>query len=120
MAATIESFIDQTQAVTSHVKLKNLFLSAVADEGYENAVFARSDGRRLASIPWSEFPPGYLDTYRANEWDRIDPVIKHVHTAARPFSWSTVSPPKQLSRVQRTFFEECRDLGACPDRYRDQ
>ena len=111
MVASIESFIDQTQDISSQLKLRTVFLSAVADEGYENAVFARVDNKRLVSIPWSEFPPGYLDTYRAEQWDRIDPVVKLVQTARGPFSWSAACPSKALPRVQRNFFEQCRELG---------
>src|SRR5215211_3904680 len=111
MIANIEEFIERTQDVSSATKLKQLFLSAVADEGYENAVFARANNRRLVSIPWSEFPLGYLDTYRAHEWDRIDPVVQRIHTARGPFSWCDTHSRNSFSREQKTFFEECRELG---------
>lgn len=79
-------------------------------EGYENAVFARAKDKRLVSIPWSEFPEGYLDTYRACEWDRIDPVVQHVQSARGPFHWNQINPAG-FTRRQIEFFEECRELG---------
>lgn len=111
MGTSLETFIESTQDVASAALLKKLFLSAVADEGYENAVFARANNRRLVSIPWSEFPPGYLETYRAEEWDRIDPVVERVHSARAPFRWSEAQPRGGFSRKQKSFFAQCKELG---------
>ncbi|MBR1225194.1 LuxR family transcriptional regulator [Bradyrhizobium sp. AUGA SZCCT0176] len=111
MITTIEEFIDKTRDASSASQLKDLFLATIREEGYENAVFARAQNKRLISIPWSEFPLGYLDTYRAEQWDRIDPVVQHIHTARGPFSWSETCDPGQVNRAQRNFFEECRELG---------
>src|SRR5260370_37236620 len=106
MGTNVETFIESTQHVASSAVLKKLFLSAVAEEGYENAVFARANNRRLTSIPWSEFPGGYLDTYRSEAWDRIDPVVQRVHSARGPFKWSDTHPRGGFSREQRSFFEQ--------------
>ncbi|MBB5052794.1 DNA-binding CsgD family transcriptional regulator [Afipia massiliensis] len=111
MVAHIEEFIESTQNIGSAPALKKLFLSAVAEEGYENAVFARANNRRLVSIPWSEFPAGYLDNYKAEEWDRIDPVVQRVHSARGPFRWSDTYSRGGFSREQKSFFEKCRELG---------
>ncbi|SFI60451.1 LuxR family transcriptional regulator [Bradyrhizobium sp. Gha] len=111
MIATVEEFIERTQEANSDLELKNLFLATMRDVGYENAVFARAQHKRLISIPWSEFPPGYLDTYRSMQWDKIDPVVQHVQTARGPFRWSDACIPNRVRKSQRTFFEECRELG---------
>lgn len=109
MVASVEDFIEDTQNVFCESKLKDLFLSAMRAQGYENAVFARAQNKRLISIPWSEFPPGYLDTYKTQQWDRIDPVVQHVQTARGPFRWSDACSGS-FSRTQRSFFEQCREL----------
>jgi len=111
MVATIEDFIDRTQQANSESELKDIFLPAISEMGYENAVFARAQHRKLVSIPWSEFPPGYLDTYKAMQWDKIDPVVHHVHTARGPFKWSETCDPRYINRTQKHFFEACRELG---------
>lgn len=111
MGASLEVFIESTQNVASAAALKKLYLAAVADEGYENAVLARANNRRLVSVPWSAFPSGYLDTYNAKQWDRIDPVVQRVQSARGPFKWSDTHPRGGFSREQSTFFEECRELG---------
>jgi DNA-binding CsgD family transcriptional regulator len=111
MVGTVEGFIESTQNILCESELKNIFLSAMRAEGYENAVFARAQNKRLVSIPWSEFPPGYLDTYQARQWDRIDPVVQHVQTARGLFRWADANGGGSFSRAQRSFFEECRELG---------
>lgn len=111
MVTTLEEFIDRTRSASSESELKDLFLTAIREVGYENAVFARAQNKRLVSIPWSEFPHGYLETYRSKQWDRIDPVVQHIHTARGPFRWSETCDAGQINRTQRNFFEECRELG---------
>ncbi|MBR0684391.1 autoinducer binding domain-containing protein [Bradyrhizobium manausense] len=111
MGTNVETFIESTQLVASSAVLKKLFLSAIAEEGYENAVFARANNRRLTSIPWSEFPSGYLDTYKVEQWDRIDPVVQRVHSARGPFRWSETHSRGGFTRQQKSFFEQCRELG---------
>lgn len=111
MITTVEDFIERTQEANSEAELKELFLPAMRAMGYENAVFARAQNKRLISIPWSEFPPGYLDNYKARQWDRIDPVVQKIHAARGAFRWSDACDPRQMSRAERDFFESCRELG---------
>ncbi|MCA1510544.1 LuxR family transcriptional regulator [Bradyrhizobium sp. NBAIM01] len=111
MGTNIENFIESTQDVTSVASLKRLFLSAVAEEGYENAVFARTNERGLVSLPWAHFPAGYVDTYKSEGWDKKDPVVRRAHFARRPFTWSETSPRGGFTKEQKRFFEECRELG---------
>lgn len=110
MVARIENFIETTSSARSAIELKRCLTDALADEGYENMVFARAENRRLKSIPWSVFPDGYLDTYRTRQWDLIDPVVQHIQHARGPFHWSGTAFPAKLSSEQRIFFEECREL----------
>ena len=111
MGIEIESFIEKTQNVASATVLKKLFLAAVGAEGYENAVFARTNNRRLVSLPWAELPAGYVDTYRTKEWDRIDPVVQRAHSARGPFDWSESHPRAGFTQEQKSFFGQCAELG---------
>ncbi|MFK4496116.1 hypothetical protein ABIF86_000407 [Bradyrhizobium japonicum] len=111
MGTNLESFIESTQTVVSAAVLKKQFLSAVAEKGYENAVFARTNQMRLVSLPWAEFPTGYVETYRTKEWDKIDPVVQRASTATGPFAWSDTSPRGGFTKQQQSFFEQCRELG---------
>lgn len=111
MGTDLETFIENTQNVASAAVLKKLFLAAVAEEGYENAVFARTNNQRLVSLPWAQFPAGYVETYTGREWDKIDPVVRRAPLARGPFKWSDTSPRGGFTKEQNSFFEQCRELG---------
>jgi DNA-binding CsgD family transcriptional regulator len=111
MVACIEEFISASSIVRTEAELLNLYLTTVENEGYQNAVFAKTRGKRLAAIPWNHFPAGYRQSYLDNEWDKIDPIVQRIHSATRPFLWSDVCARANLTEVQRVFLENCRDLG---------
>jgi DNA-binding CsgD family transcriptional regulator len=111
MVACLEEFISASSVCRSETELLNLYLEAVEEEGYQNAVFAKARGQRLTAIPWNHFPEGYSHNYISHRWDEIDPIVQHIHSARRPFMWSDVCARMDLSSRQQTFLEDCRDLG---------
>jgi DNA-binding CsgD family transcriptional regulator len=111
MISSIENFISSTRSAVTVQDLRDLYLDAVESEGYQNAVFARTRDRRVVDIPWMRFPVGYADRYVTNGWDQIDPVVHFVNSARRPFAWSEACAGTKLSRQQKTFIADCRDMG---------
>ena len=111
MVASLEEFIYVSSKLSSQAGLLELFLNTVEAEGYQNAVFAKARDRRLTSIPWNHFPTGYLDEYRAFEWDKIDPIVQHIHSARRPFRWADLCAHAGLTGKQKIFLHQCRELG---------
>jgi DNA-binding CsgD family transcriptional regulator len=111
MVTSLEDFISVSSNLSSGAELLELFLKAVEAEGYQNAVFAKARDRRLSSIPWNHFPKGYLDEYRAMEWDKIDPIVQHIHCARRPFRWADLCAHAGLTGKQKIFLSQCRELG---------
>lgn len=111
MIASIENFISSSRSVETAGALKDIFLQAVEAEGYQNAVYAKTRNRSVVDIPWLKFPQGYAETYVSNRWDEIDPVVHFVPSARRPFTWNEACGSQKISRAQRTFIENCRDMG---------
>jgi len=111
MVTCVEDFISASSKLNSGSELRECFLSAVEAEGYQNAVFAKARDRRLSSIPWNRFPQGYLDEYRAREWDKIDPIVQHIHSARRPFRWTDLCASADITAKQKIFLHQCRELG---------
>jgi DNA-binding CsgD family transcriptional regulator len=111
MITSIEDFIGVSSKLTSASELLELFLKAVEAEGYQNAVFAKARDRRLSSIPWNHFPIGYADEYRNSEWDKIDPIVQHIHTARHPFRWNDLCAHAGITDKQKVFLHQCRELG---------
>jgi DNA-binding CsgD family transcriptional regulator len=111
MVACLDEFIAASSAARSESDLASLYLKAIEAEGYQNAVFAKARNQRLVAIPWNHFPLGYSQNYISGEWDRIDPIVQHIHAARRPFFWADVCTQDRLSERQKIFLEDCRDLG---------
>jgi DNA-binding CsgD family transcriptional regulator len=111
MVTSLEDFISVSSRLSSGSALLELFLKTVEAEGYQNAVFAKARDRRLTSIPWNRFPTGYEDAYRALEWDKIDPIVQHIHCARRPFRWADLCAHADLTGKQKIFLHQCRELG---------
>lgn len=111
MVACLEEFISASVAVRSEADLSRLFLSAVEGEGFQNAVFARARNQQLTSIPWTQFPPGYRQSYISEGWEKVDPIIHHIYCARTPFLWADICAHAKLSHRQKIFIEECRSLG---------
>jgi DNA-binding CsgD family transcriptional regulator len=111
MVTNADFFIETSSSITSPPELLEFFLRAVESEGYQNAIFAKARDRRLVSIAWAQFPRGYLDIYREREWDKIDPIVQHVHAARRPFRWDDLCARIDLTKEQQKFLRDCRELG---------
>jgi DNA-binding CsgD family transcriptional regulator len=111
MIGNLEHFIYSSRSALTTQDLRDLYLTAIEAEGYQNAVYAKVRDRSIVDMPWMKFPKGYADTYVANRWDTIDPVMQFVHCARRPFAWIEVFENRKLSAAQKAFIENCRDLG---------
>jgi DNA-binding CsgD family transcriptional regulator len=107
----IEGFIEKTQRARTMLQLRQAFFDAMRKEGYENVVYASTRNKVLDSVVWNEFPQGYLDVYRADRWDKIDPVLHHIQRTRRPFRWADAVSRMPLTRRQKAFLNECRELG---------
>lgn len=105
-----EEFVEQSRRVQSIPDLARSYAKAIRDEGYENCILTSIRGRKVGQVGWYDFPEGYADAYIDRHWERIDPVLACTLRALRPFSWSDVVAQTRLSKVQRTFMEECREL----------
>src|SRR4030081_1067914 len=111
MVTCVEDFISVSSKLSSGSELLELFLKAVEAEGYQNAVFAKARDRRISSIPWNHFSTGYEDEYPTFDWDKIDPIVQHIHAALHPFRWADLCAHAGLSGKQRIFLHQCRELG---------
>ena len=58
-----------------------------------------------------EFPEGHFETYLAEEWDKVDPILAYTAMATRPFCWDDVASRMQFSRDQTALLDECKRVG---------
>lgn len=111
MPIHFEDFVEESQRLHDVVALKSLFQTAVRTEGYENIGFAAVGADHHVDLLWEEFPSGYVETYRNEHWEQIDPVLHHAFIARRPFLWNDLLAARWLTPRQVAFFERCREIG---------
>lgn len=108
---SFEKFVEVTQATTSREELRTILAQTLASEGYDNYIMTTVANRRVGSVAWYEFPKGYAETYLAEKWHEVDPVLSQTLSARRPFFWNDAARPAALTTQQRHCLEACRDLG---------
>jgi DNA-binding CsgD family transcriptional regulator len=108
---TFEEFVERSQQASTLSELKSVFGQVLADEGYENYIMTTLAESSLGNVVWSEFPRGFIDTYFAEGWDAIDPLIPYTLRTRRPFLWDDVVSRARLSPTQMNFMEDYTRMG---------
>jgi DNA-binding CsgD family transcriptional regulator len=111
MRLCVEEFIEWSSQLTSAVELFDLYLGAIREAGYQNAIFARINDHRLVSIFWNYLPAHYLNRYIDGKWGVADPVIPRAYLARQPFRWNELRSDDSLTEEQRAFLDTSRELG---------
>ena len=108
---SFEEFVEQSEAATTICQLRARFMCVMASEGFENHFVGRIVGRKVSETYWVEFPKGHFETYVAEDWEDVDPILAFSAAATRPFCWDDVAPRMQFSRDQTALLDECKRVG---------
>jgi DNA-binding CsgD family transcriptional regulator len=108
---SFEEFVEQSEAATTACQLETHFKKVMVDEGFENQFMGRIVGRSVAETQFVHFPEGHFETYLAERWDEVDPIMAFTATATRPFCWDDVASRMQFNREQTALLDECRRVG---------
>lgn len=111
MTRSFEEFVEASLAVTTREQLKDLFSQVLAGEGFDNHIMTTIAERRVGSVAWHKFPDGYAETYIAEQWQQVDPILAHTLNARRPFRWNDAAQGQTLSVAERNCLEACREIG---------
>jgi DNA-binding CsgD family transcriptional regulator len=111
MTLCVEEFIEWSSRLTSAAELLGLYLDAIREAGYQNAIFARVNDHRLVSMFWNYLPVHYLNRYVDGKWGAVDPVIPRAYLARQPFRWSELRRDGLLTEEQSAFLDASRELG---------
>jgi DNA-binding CsgD family transcriptional regulator len=106
-----EDFVAQSEAATTVSQLRGHFERFTTNEGFENHFIGRIVSLKIIETGWVEFPKGHFETYVAEEWDRVDPILGFAATAMRPFCWNDVAAHMTFSRDQTALLDECKRVG---------
>jgi len=98
-------------------ELKRVFSDACHKLGFEHFAYhiVRSNGlggnaSRLPHII-SDYPSSWVRHYFAERYLDEDPVVAQLLVERKPFLWSELDLPENLSRRQLRLFDEARDAG---------
>lgn len=111
MEQGLEDFIERTMQASSSAAVGDILKRALIAEGYENVVYVKMRNLLLQRIVWAELPNDYAPAYQANNWDRIDPVLKYAAATSQPFTWDQARKRAGETPELSAFFDECRALG---------
>lgn len=111
MASSFEGFLEATQGATNLNDLETLFRNAVADEGYQNIVFAHLSRKANVNVLAADCPDGYAGMYFSRKYHLIDPILRQTLIARQPFSWEPIATDRKQSASEKEFFNECKDIG---------
>ena len=108
---TFEAFADNTRDIANADQLKSALSSALLAEGFGNHILTSLSRRSVGNVAWFEFPKGYAETYLAEKWQAVDPILKLSMVARRPFQWNDVARQNHLSRSAKKCMQSCEDFG---------
>jgi LuxR family transcriptional regulator, quorum-sensing system regulator SolR len=108
---TFETFVEQSQRQTTVDDLRTVFERALAEDGFENYVVGSIVDGAITNVGWACLPDGHLETYFAERWDKVDPVLAVTMRAKRPFCWDDVAPTLRFTAPQIALLDECKRVG---------
>jgi Autoinducer binding domain len=107
----LESYIEQTNRIDTSWELQRCFECAMELEGFENYFNATIVAGKVSQAIWLKLPIGHLETYAAEKWELVDPVVPFMARATRPFCWDQVAPHMRFGLAQASLLDECKRVG---------
>ena len=108
---SFEDFVEQSEGAKTVSEFRACFERCMAAEGFENHIIATLADGKIDNVGWARFPEGHFETYRAEGWERVDPILALTARARRAFLWDAVAPHIRLDREQTALLDECKRVG---------
>ncbi len=115
---SIEGFIEKTNLAKSSQDISTLFGDALRSFGYDRFCYSLitahpSLGLDAGHGVAENYPDDWMSYYKANGYERIDPVPRYGYTTSNPFTWDSVTQTRRLRRDEKKVMNEARDAGLC-------
>lgn len=113
---SFEDFVDATRSVRSLEHLCHVFIEAMEHLGYDRVNFTVLNDRQLPQSAQgfgivSTYPSDWQQYYVAENFQRIDPVVRFAIGNFQPFRWRDIMRLTELSRRQVRFLNEAEAAG---------
>ncbi|MEO1291551.1 MAG: LuxR family transcriptional regulator [Pseudomonadota bacterium] len=116
MNGDVERFIQESLAITSPARLIECFLAFMHDHGidYVSYHYTARDFQRIPyedSVRAMEFPDEWIDRYRSEHYDDIDPIISRARQVERAFNWFDIENQPLADPKARQMIADLRAAG---------
>jgi DNA-binding CsgD family transcriptional regulator len=115
-SCSIESFIEKTNLAKSSQDVSALFGDALRSFGYDRFCYSLitahpSLGLDAGHGVAENYPDDWMSYYKANGYERIDPVPRYGYMTSNPFTWASVTQARELRREEKRVMDEARSAG---------
>lgn len=111
---TIESFIEEANEAKSSKEVSELFGKALGNFGYDWFCYSLitdhpSVGLNAGHGVVCNYPADWMDHYRANQYERKDPISRHGIGTIRPFTWELALQNGKVTAEQYKIMNEAHE-----------
>lgn len=111
---SIDSFIEETNRATSSREVPVLFGKALKRLGYDRFCYSLITAHPSLGLDAGHgiaenYPDDWMSHYKANGYEKIDPIPRSCYTTSRPFTWDSVVQTRNLKREEKKVMNEATD-----------
>ena len=111
---TIECFIEEANNAKSTQEVTRLFADVLKDYGYDRFCYSLvtdhpSLGLNAGHGIVANYPEDWMAHYKANLYEKKDPVPRHAFDTLRPFTWESVEETRELKADAKRVINEARE-----------
>jgi DNA-binding CsgD family transcriptional regulator len=113
---TIERFIDEANNAKSTQEVARLFGNALKGYGYDRFCYSLitnhpSLGLDAGHGVAENYPEDWMAHYKANHYEKKDPVPRQAFEALRPFTWDSIKHTRELNADEKKVMDEAKEAG---------
>ena len=110
----IEHFIEEANQAKSTEDVSALFAKALKSFGYDRFCYSLitdhpSVGLRAGHGIAENYPDDWMAHYRANKYEKIDPVPRRGLMISKPFTWDWLENTRELKTEEKQVMNEARE-----------
>ena len=113
---TIECFIEEANNAKSTQEVARLFGEVLKDYGYDRFCYSLvtdhpSLGLNAGHGIVANYPEDWMAHYKANLYEKKDPVPWYAFETLRPFTWESIQQTRELKADAKKVMNEAREAG---------
>jgi len=113
---TIECFIEEANKAKSTQEVARLFDDVLKEYGYDRYCYSLvtdhpSLGLNAGHGIVANYPEDWMSHYKANRYEKKDPVPLHAFVTLRPFTWESIKQTRELKAHEKIVMDEAEEVG---------